>query len=191
MPFSSPAYALQDTPESFTMICSPSYLMRSTNYEAPRAYNFLNIPWHPLTQIRIFPSIPSVVGSGSDAYLVLRPLWVTVELGILYTWECHKLANDLSLTEKRSITDADGLELADRPVELLSANSAKEINENHAVPQKSRRQTRREHIIRAKIASLHETKATTSLRTCLKWITQSTQSTQHTARPNLYLHYLL
>jgi hypothetical protein len=38
------------------------------------------------------------------------------------------LANDLSLTVQRSTTDADGLELADRPVELLTANSANHIN---------------------------------------------------------------
>lgn len=62
----------------------------------------------------------------------------------------------VSLTEQRSITDADGLELTDRHVELLSANPAKQINENHAVHQKNRHQTRREHITSAKIASLKE-----------------------------------
>jgi hypothetical protein len=38
------------------------------------------------------------------------------------------LANYLSLTVHRSTTDADGLELTDRPVELLTANSAKPFN---------------------------------------------------------------
>jgi hypothetical protein len=73
----------------------------------------------------------------------------------------------VSLTEQRSITDADGLELTNCHVELFSANSAKQINENHVVPQKNRRQARRENITRAKIVSLKETKVTTSLRKSL------------------------
>ena len=73
----------------------------------------------------------------------------------------------VSLTEQRSITDADRLELADRPVELLSANSAKQINENHTVPKKSRRQTRREHITRENRFA-EGNQVTTSLRTSLK-----------------------
>lgn len=168
MHFSSPPYAIQDTPESSTLISSPSYLMRSKNYEAPRAYNFLNIPWHPLTQIRNIPL------NTLSRWVTFRCLSNSSSLGYgetqhtLYLRISHAGQRPVSLTEQRSITDADGTELADRPFEMLSANSAKQINENYPLPQKSRGQTRCKHIKSATIASLKETKVTTSLRTSLK-----------------------
>jgi hypothetical protein len=110
-------------------------------------------------------------------------------LHTLYLRISHAGQRSVSLTEQSSITDADGLELADRPVELLSANSAKQINESHAVPQKSRRQTRCNTSHARKSLRWRKPKLLRHCERRLK-VDYAVYST-HTARRNLHLHYLL
>ena len=88
-------------------------------------------------------------------------LWVRVELGKLCTCECHMLANDLC---HRTLTNGRWRAWINWSSCRAALREFGQITENHAVLQKSRRQTRREHIPLAEIASLNETKIT-SLRT--------------------------